>query len=46
VADGEPAAVIASPVVQQAYLGVFDAEAREDAEQGGSPSARGSSQHV
>uniref|UniRef100_UPI002DD64930 ABC transporter ATP-binding protein n=1 Tax=Pseudorhodoferax sp. TaxID=1993553 RepID=UPI002DD64930 len=26
VADGEPAAVIASPVVQQAYLGVFDAE--------------------
>ena len=26
VADGEPAAVIASPVVQQAYLGVVDAE--------------------
>jgi branched-chain amino acid transport system ATP-binding protein len=26
VADGEPAAVIASPVVQQAYLGVYDAE--------------------
>ena len=51
VADGEPAAVIASPVVQQAYLGVFDAEARPSAEQDGSPSrpspsARGSSQHV
>ena len=26
VADGEPAAVIASPVVQQAYLGIVDAE--------------------
>ena len=26
VADGEPAAVIASPVVQQAYLGVVDTE--------------------
>ena len=26
VADGEPAAVIASPIVQQAYLGVADAE--------------------
>jgi branched-chain amino acid transport system ATP-binding protein len=26
VADGDPAAVIASPVVQQAYLGIVDAE--------------------
>jgi branched-chain amino acid transport system ATP-binding protein len=26
VADGEPAAVIASPVVQQAYLGILAAE--------------------
>ena len=51
VADGEPAEVIASPVVQQAYLGVYDAEARQEAEQGcspsrPSPSERGSSQHV
>jgi branched-chain amino acid transport system ATP-binding protein len=27
VADGEPAAVIASPVVQQAYLGIVPEEA-------------------
>ena len=51
VADGEPAEVIAPPVVQQAYLGVYDAEARQEAEQGcspsrPSPSERGSSQHV
>jgi branched-chain amino acid transport system ATP-binding protein len=51
VADGEPAAVIASPIVQQAYLGVFDPEVRSAAEQGcapfrPSPSERGSSQHV
>ncbi|MDP1899427.1 MAG: ABC transporter ATP-binding protein [Rubrivivax sp.] len=48
VADGEPAAVIASPIVQQAYLGVYDAEVRQEAEQGGSPSPSewGSSQHV
>ena len=31
VADGEPAAVIASPVVQQAYLGKVAAEAEEAA---------------
>jgi branched-chain amino acid transport system ATP-binding protein len=33
VADGDPAAVMASPVVQQAYLGVFEtsAEAQADA---------------
>jgi branched-chain amino acid transport system ATP-binding protein len=31
VADGEPAAVIASPVVQQAYLGVFETAADEAA---------------
>ncbi|MDO5289749.1 MAG: ABC transporter ATP-binding protein [Pseudomonadota bacterium] len=31
VADGEPAEVIASPVVQQAYLGVAAAEAEEGA---------------
>jgi len=43
--------VIASPIVQQAYLGVFDAEAGPEAASGGSltrpaPSARGRSQHV
>ena len=31
VADGEPAAVIASPVVQQAYLGVVPEEVHEPA---------------
>ena len=31
VADGEPAAVIASPVVQEAYLGVAPVQAREAA---------------
>ena len=51
VADGEPAAVIASPVVQQAYLGVFDAEAGVAADQGASPTrpapgANGSSRHA
>ena len=51
VADGEPAAVIASPIVQQAYLGVFDPEVGAAAEPVGSPtrhfpSERGSSQHV
>ena len=51
VADGEPAAVIASPIVQQAYLGVFDPEVSAAAEPVGSPtrhfpSERGSSQHV
>ena len=51
VADGEPAAVIASPIVQQAYLGVFDPEVSAAAEPIGSPtrhfpSERGSSQHV
>jgi branched-chain amino acid transport system ATP-binding protein len=51
VADGEPAAVIAMPVVQQAYFGVPDAEAGLAAEQHGSasrpsPSERGSSRHV
>ncbi len=51
VADGEPAAVIASPIVQQAYLGVADAELGPAAGLDGSPSRplpseRGSSQHV
>ena len=51
VADGEPAAVIALPIVQQAYLGVVDAEPDHAAEQDGfpsrpAPSERGSSQHV
>ena len=51
VADGEPAAVIASPIVQQAYLGVFDPDVGLSPEQDGSPSRpspseRGSSQHV
>jgi len=51
VADGEPAEVIASPVVQQAYLGGPAAEAGPGPEQDRSPSRpspseRGSSQHV
>ena len=51
VADGEPAAVIASPVVQQAYLGVLDAEVGPRAAIDGTPTRpfpaeRGSSQHV
>ena len=51
VADGEPAAVIASPVVQQAYLGGPAAEVGPGAEPDRSPSRpspseRGSSQHV
>jgi branched-chain amino acid transport system ATP-binding protein len=51
VADGEPAAVIASPVVQQAYLGVAEVDAGPAAEPEGSlsrpsPSARASSRHV
>jgi len=37
VADGEPATVIASPVVQQAYLGVYDAEVGPSAEHDGTP---------
>jgi branched-chain amino acid transport system ATP-binding protein len=50
VADGEPGAVIASPIVQQAYLGVYDAEVGsgpelDDSSSRPSPSARGSSQH-
>jgi branched-chain amino acid transport system ATP-binding protein len=49
VADGEPAAVIASPIVQQAYLG-GPAEVGLEADAPGSlsrpsPSERGSSQH-
>ncbi len=48
VADGEPAAVIASPVVQQAYLGGVAAEAGPEAELVGTsgrplPAARGGS---
>ncbi|SDR16409.1 ABC transporter ATP-binding protein [Pseudovibrio sp. Tun.PSC04-5.I4] len=31
VADGEPAAVIASPIVQQAYLGIAPEDAQEEA---------------
>ena len=51
VADGEPAAVIASPVVQQAYLGVLDAEVglaavADDSPPRPLPSERGGSQHV
>jgi branched-chain amino acid transport system ATP-binding protein len=51
VADGEPAAVIASPVVQQAYLGGAAAEVgpsagTDDSPSRPSPSERGSSQHV
>ncbi len=50
VADGEPAAVIASPIVQQAYLGVLDPEARpaeqDRAPTRPSPSEKGSSPHV
>jgi branched-chain amino acid transport system ATP-binding protein len=51
VADGEPAAVIASPVVQQAYLGVLDAEVGPGAAIDGTPTRpfpaeRGSSRHV
>jgi branched-chain amino acid transport system ATP-binding protein len=50
VADGEPAEVIASPIVQQAYLGVVDAEVGLAAETHDSPprplpSERGGSQH-
>jgi branched-chain amino acid transport system ATP-binding protein len=50
VADGEPAAVIASPIVQQAYLGGSAAEDGLEADAPGSlsrpsPSERGSSQH-
>ncbi len=51
VADGDPATVIASPIVQQAYLGVLDAEAGPRAAIDGTPTRpfpaeRGSSQHV
>ncbi len=51
VADGEPAAVIASPLVQQAYLGVLDAEAVPGAAVDGNPTRPlpaelGGSQHV
>ncbi len=51
VADGEPAAVIASPVVQQAYLGVVDAEVGLSAALDSTatrplPAERGGSQHV
>ena len=51
VADGEPAAVIASPVVQQAYLGIADDVTGQTAETDGFPtrplpSESGSSQHV
>jgi branched-chain amino acid transport system ATP-binding protein len=51
VADGEPAAVIASPVVQQAYLGVLDAEVGPGAGIDGTPTRpfpaeQGSSRHV
>ncbi len=50
VADGEPAAVIASPIVQQAYLGVT-AEPGPSPDPDGSPTPpfpadRGSSRHV
>jgi branched-chain amino acid transport system ATP-binding protein len=50
VADGEPATVIASPMVQQAYLGLAP-EVSLAAEQDRSPtrpaaSERGRSQHV
>ncbi len=50
VADGEPAAVIASPVVQQAYLGGAAAEVGPGAELGGTsprplPAGQGGSQH-
>ena len=51
VADGEPATVIASPIVQQAYLGVLDAKvglaaAAHDSPPRPLPSEREGSQHV
>jgi len=50
VADGEPAEVIASPIVQQAYLGLAAeaslAAAPDDTPTRPFPSERGSSQHV
>ncbi len=51
VADGEPEHVIALPVVQEAYLGVFDSEVRPEADPSRTPlrpssAERGSSQHV
>ena len=45
VADGEPAAVIASPIVQQAYLGVVEPEVSPAAAHEGSRSERGFAQH-